>query len=103
MNLRRGLLLIGVMLGVGMVRVAQQTSLTLAAYRLAEAQERCQDLENETTWMRSRVVALESPIHLAREMTERKLELVAWEEWRPVSAMTQVAGALDAANADTGD
>jgi hypothetical protein len=67
-DLRRGLVLVGLLTGVGMLKVAQQTALSLTAYRVGRAYTAWHDLDNDTMWLRTQVQSLGSPIALAKTM-----------------------------------
>jgi hypothetical protein len=77
-GLRRWLLLVAVMTGVGIAKVAQQTALSLAAYRVGRSYRAHHELENQTAWLRMEVLSMQSPIALARTMHDRHVTLVAW-------------------------
>ena len=72
--------LIGIATLLGVAKVAQQTAITLSAYHVGYLYAKAHQAENETVWLRMRVAALQSPIHLAETMNQHDLALVAWSE-----------------------
>ena len=78
MTFGRWLALIGLLVAIGMLKVAQETSLALDAYRTGRDYTKLHDLETDTRWLETKVVALQSPIALASTMKERHVQLVAW-------------------------
>ncbi len=76
--MKRALLLIALLTGVGIAKVAQQTVLTVSAYRLGRTYTEVHQLENDTLWLQTKVMALESPIKLAETIRKQRVELVAW-------------------------
>ncbi len=78
MSFSRWLALIGLLVGIGMLKVAQETSLALDAYRTGRDYTKLHDLETDTRWLETKVIALQSPIALVSTMKERHVQLVAW-------------------------
>lgn len=78
MRLSRWMLLIGILVGVGCLQVAQHNALFLRSYAVGERIRRVQAQENETSWLQAQVIGLSSPTHLAKVGADRQLKLVAW-------------------------
>ena len=78
MTFGRWLSLVGLVVAIGMMKVAQETSLALDAYRTGRAYAKLHDAETDARWLETKVVALQSPIALASTMKERHVQLVAW-------------------------
>jgi len=73
----RSLLLMGIVTGLGFAKVTQQTTIWLAAYELGRRSDQFHELENDTLWLKTQVVALQSPAHLAKAMRQERQRLVA--------------------------
>ena len=93
MTFKQWLILISAIIVVGMARVAQQTALCLAAYDVGHHQVKCQELESQALWLKTKIVGLQSPLHLAQTMKTRHVELVAWSELAPTPKSAQLARA----------
>ncbi len=94
-GLRRWLFVVALMTGVGIAKVAQQTALSQAAYRVGRAYRAEHELENETVWLRTQVLSMHSPIALARTMRDKHVALVAWSNLpSATTSTTAVASAL---------
>ena len=92
MTLRRGFLLIAVMVGIGLAKAAERTALQLSAYDVGRATVWAHDLENDTERLRTRVIRLQSPAQLVQIMRSRKLDMVAWSLVNhPVAAQPEPA------------
>ncbi len=94
MSGRRWAMLIGSMTVIGMAKVAQQTTLSLSAYRLGRTYVALHDVENQASWMRTKVIALNSPIYLAKTMREKHVALVAWASLPEPSAQAAAPVAI---------
>ncbi|MBI2885524.1 MAG: hypothetical protein HYY15_05070 [Candidatus Omnitrophica bacterium] len=94
-KLRRWLFVLGILVAVGMLRVAQQTAVWRAAYRVGADVQRLHALENETAWLHADVLSLHSPTRLAGMMRNRRDQdkLVAWSELPNAPARMRVAQA----------
>ena len=77
MTFTRGLLLLAAIVTYGVVQVTQQTSIRLLAYEVGKRSQRLHEFENETRWLKTQVIALQSPIRLARSIKDQRVELVA--------------------------
>ncbi len=91
MTLRGWGVLLSVMTLVGMARVGQATALRMRAYAVGQQERRVHRLENDTAWLRTRVMTLESPGHLVQVMSQRKWDLVARSELSSAPASMQLA------------
>lgn len=78
MRLNRWFLLIGLMTAIGMARVAQQTAIVLKSYELGQQLAKLHELDNDTRWLQTQVLGMESPAHLTDVMRKQHLALVAW-------------------------
>ncbi|MBI3320233.1 MAG: hypothetical protein HYZ89_06580 [Candidatus Omnitrophica bacterium] len=78
MTFRRGLLVLAILVAYGVVQVTQQTAIRVLAYEVGKRSQRLHERENETRWLKTQVVALQSPIRLARSLKDQKAGLVAW-------------------------
>ena len=78
MRLSRWLLVIGIMIGVGCLRVAQRNAVLVKSYAVGERMHRLHEHGNDVAWLQTQVTELSSPTHLARTAEERRLQLVAW-------------------------
>ena len=93
MTLKQGLMLVALVVGIGMSRVAQQTALCLAAYDVGHRHVKCHELESQTLWLKTKIVGLQSPLRLAQTMKSRHVELVAWSELAPTPKSAQLVKA----------
>ena len=98
MTTKQWLMLIGCVLVIGMAKVAQQTSLALSSYRLGRTYVALHDVENHASWMRAKVIALNSPIYLAKTMREKHVTLVAWASLPEPSAQVAMPVASPSMN-----
>ncbi len=78
MKLSRWLMLIGIVVGIGCLRVAQRNAAFMAGYAVAERTHTIHAQEAQVAWLHTQVMGLESPQHLAQVAQERRLKLVAW-------------------------
>ena len=104
MRLSRWMGLIGLVMLLGCLQVAQRNAVLLKGYAVGQGRHRVHTEETAVAWLRAQVEELASPTQLAREVEERRLKLVAWSTppkpgtaavaQRPSSSLTHVA-ALD--------
>lgn len=78
MALGRWLLLIGTVVGLGCLQVAQRNALMVTGYAVGEGRAQVHAKQTEVSWAGARVAGLSSPVHLAEVAQERRLKLVAW-------------------------
>lgn len=78
MALSRWLLLIGAVVGLGCLQVAQRNVLMMRGYAIGEGRAQVHAKDAEVSWANARVAGLASPVHLAQVAQERRLKLVAW-------------------------
>lgn len=78
MALSRWLALVGLLVGLGCLQVAQRNAVFLKGYAVGERQHRLHAAETDVSWATAQVVGLSSPTHLAHLAQERQLKLVAW-------------------------
>ncbi len=84
MRLAHWVTLIGLLVGLGCLQVAQRNALFLQGYAIGERMGRVHTTENDVAWLNMRVVGLASPTHLSQVAQERRLNLVAWSTLSPV-------------------
>jgi len=97
MTLSRALMVLAIVAALGMLRVAQQTSIRLQAYALGRETARAHELENQALWLRAEVMGLESPARLAQTLNRSKTAFVARTILPSVPRGAQLADAGDAA------
>ena len=83
MLLSRWMLLIGVVVGLGCLQVAQRNAIFLKGYAVGDRIDQVHTQETEVSWLGARVVGLESPTRLSQLAQERHLKLVAWSMLPP--------------------
>ncbi len=104
MRLGRWLALVGLMVGMGALRVAQRNAVFLKGYAVGERVRRVHAQETEVAWLNAEVEALQSPMHLARVAQERHLKLVAWSPLAArASARASVANSASLVHLAAGD
>lgn len=91
MTLRRWLLLIAILVGIGVLSVSQHNALILSGYAIGERMHRVQLQETELAWLDARVNGLASPARLAQLARARQLELVAWSTLSPMPSIAHAA------------
>lgn len=69
--------LIAGMTVLGLLQVHQRTALWIKSYDVGRSLAASHDAENDAAWVTGQILALESPGHLARTMTQRKLNMTA--------------------------
>ena len=84
MRLTHWLMLIGLLVGLGCLQVAQRNALLLQGYAIGERMGRVHTTETDVAWLNMRVVGLASPTRLSQVAQERRLNLVAWSTLSPV-------------------
>lgn len=83
MKLAHWLILIGLLVGIGCLQVAQRNALFFKGYAVGERMSRLHTQETEVAWLSAEVEGLTSPTHLAQVAQERRLKLVAWSPLAP--------------------
>ena len=95
MSMSRWLMLIGVVVALGLLRVAQRTGLLLQGYATGTLLHDVHREETEVAWLTTQVQGLSSPMHLASAAADQHRALVAWallpSASQPPSQMDQVA------------
>ncbi len=98
MTLTRWLTLIGIVVGLGCLQVAQRNAVVLKGYAVGERLHRIQQTETEVLLAKERVIGLASPAALAQAAEDRQMKFVAWatlpsapENLRAVAAATSAA------------
>lgn len=108
MRLSRWVFLIGTVVGLGCLQVAQRTAAFMRGYALGDRLERLQAQQTDVSRLRVEVVRLSSPVQLADVAETRRLKLVAWSRMdgapvparspndaHPEPALTAVASMTD--------
>lgn len=78
MRLRPWFLLIGVIVGLGCLQVAQRNAVLMKGYAVGERTRHLHTQQTDVSWLNVQVTGLASPVHLAQVAQERQLKLVAW-------------------------
>jgi hypothetical protein len=78
MPLARWVILIGVLVGLGCLQVAQRTAIVVKGYGVGERAKRVHEQEVDVSWRTTQVVSLSSPAHLLDVAEDRRLQLKAW-------------------------
>lgn len=78
MPVSRWMALIGLLVALGCLQVAQRNALFMNSYTVGERMQRVHAQENEVAWLSTQVTGLASPMRLADIAKERRLTLVAW-------------------------
>ena len=74
----RWMALIGILVAVGCLKVAQRNAILLKGYALGTQVSGIHEKEVEVAWLKSEIIGLVSPAHLSDVARERQLKLVAW-------------------------
>ena len=96
MRLSRWMTFIGIVVGLGCLRVSQRNAIYLQGYAVGSRATRLHAQETDLAWLRSRVNGLSAPSRLAQIAEERRMKLVAW------SPLPEDAGASPSAGATAG-
>lgn len=91
MRLSYWMLLIGGVVALGCLFVAQRTATFVKGYAVGERMHRVHARENEISWLKAHVVELASPTHLAEVAEEQDLKLVGWLRLPPAPLLVGVA------------
>ncbi|MBI4003491.1 MAG: hypothetical protein HY353_00545 [Candidatus Omnitrophica bacterium] len=83
MRLSRWWVLLGGVVGLGCLQVAQRTAIVMKGYALGERVHRVHTQQTEVSLETMDVAGLSSPVHLAQVAKERRMNLVAWSAWHP--------------------
>lgn len=70
MSLARRFLLIGLLVAIGCLQVAQRNAVFLKGYALGRQTEQLHLQETELSWLQARVIALKSPVRLAQDVAK---------------------------------
>lgn len=77
MPLSRWMVVIGLVMGLGCLRVTQHHAVVFKAYAVGAQTSRLHEQHNEVDWLNARIVALASPAHLGEVVEQRHLKLIA--------------------------
>lgn len=97
MRLAHWFILIGILVGVGCLKVAQRTAILRGGYAVAQGEARVHAAEGDLRWTQATVVGLSGPARLSQVAQERHHELVAWTTW---PASPRLAGLPEEASRD---
>ena len=100
MRLSRWMAVIGVMVMIGCLQVAQRNALLLKGYAVGERMHQVHTQESDVAWLSAEVTGLASPSHLASVAAERRLKLVAWLRFPPASSLVREMTPDEAQTAD---
>ena len=89
MRLSHWAALIGVVVGLGCLQVAQRNAVVLKGYAVGERMARVHHDETDALWLNAQVVELASPTHLSQVARERRLKFVAWSTLSPAPSFTR--------------
>ena len=78
MRLSRWWVLLGGLVGLGCLQVAQRTAIVTKGYALGERVHRAHTQQTEMSLERMEVVGLSSPVQLSQAAREQRMNLVAW-------------------------
>jgi hypothetical protein len=78
MRLSHWFMLVGLLVGVGCLKVAQRTAILRSGYAVAQGEERVHAAEGDLRWTQATVIRLSGPARLSRAAQERHPEMVAW-------------------------
>ena len=78
MPLRLWFVLIGVVVGLGCLQVAQHNAVFMKGYAVGERTRHLHAQQTDVSWLNVQVAGLSSPAHLAQVARDRRLNLVAW-------------------------
>ena len=91
MRLSRWMGLVGLMVGLGCLQVAERTAVVLKGYAVGDRLSRAHIASADVAWAESRVTGLTSPVHLALAAHERHLTLVAQASLADAPMVTKTA------------
>ncbi len=78
MRFSHGLTLVGVLVAVGCLQVAQRNTVLLKGYTLGQRMHDLHAQETAVSWLDAEVTTLASPVHLSAVARKRQLKFVAW-------------------------
>ena len=82
MRLSRWGMLVGCVVGLGCLQVAQRTAIIMKGYALGERADRVHTQHTDMLRKSVEVAELSSPAHLSDVVRERRMNLVAWAALR---------------------
>ncbi|MBI2093201.1 MAG: hypothetical protein HYT88_00545 [Candidatus Omnitrophica bacterium] len=92
MRLSRWLMVLGVFVTLGCLRVAQQNAVYLKGYEVGKRLENLHQKQVQLSRLEAEVIGLSSPGYLLDVARKRRLDLVAWSRWPSVPQSTQKKG-----------
>ena len=100
MRLAHWMMLIGLLVGLGCLQVAQRNAIILKGYAVGERLMRIHRQEADVSWLNMQVIGLTSPTHLSKIAKERRLNFVARMTLpsEPVAAAARTAVRLASVN-----
>lgn len=102
MTLSRWLGLVGVLVAIGCLQVAQRTAITLQGYRVGTQLSTLHTQGADISRLNAQVASLSAPAHLAEVVREHRMTFVAWstveEPPRQQSSEVRIASAGETAD-----
>ena len=78
MRVSQWLMLVGVLVSVGMLQVAQRTAIVRRGYALGQRTHRLHEAERDVAWLRAQLQGLSSPNRLTDVSQTRQQPFIAW-------------------------
>lgn len=105
MSLSRWMVLIGLVVGLGCLRVTQHHAVVFKGYAVGDRVSRLHDQHNEVAWLSAQIAGLASPAHLGEVAQQRRVKFIARSTLhaRPVSSALQRDPGFVLADGDTAD
>ena len=103
MPLRRWFLLIGAVVVLGCLQVAQRTGVVMKGYAVGERMRTLHARETDVAWSSLQITELSSPNRLAKVARERDLKLVAWSTIADAKATTLASAGGPSGDLDAHD
>jgi len=105
MPLSRWMALIGLVVGLGCLRVTQHHAVVFKGYAVGDRASRVHAQHNEVAWLNARIAGLASPAHLGEVAQQRHLKFIARStlQARPVPSNLQRDPGFVLADGDTAD
>ena len=99
MTLTRWFTLIGLVIGLGCLQVAERNAVVLKGYAVGDRLHRLHQTETDTLLAKEQVAGLASPAALVRAAGQRQLKFVAWATLPAAPDRRQAVAAGHAAGA----
>ncbi|MBI4342377.1 MAG: hypothetical protein HY599_03310 [Candidatus Omnitrophica bacterium] len=104
MRVRQWFLLIGFIVALGCLQVAQRTAVVMKGYAVGERMHQLHARQTDVSWLNVQIAGLSSPARLAQVVKDRQLKLVAWSTLSPAhpAAASTRPGTMTAGSARSG-